>query len=175
MTKMCCSTGRRTITPPGIIERSAELRTIFRELAKQLHLTVNPLHTPERTRIWRLAEATYEAGDVEKLKALQVAYEKEISNADPLMEGLTDKEQSLRLEVLKEGIKQLKEIEGIKNSFPFDIEIQVKDELWVKEEETKIEIEIKKLRVFEGNLIIEYESLFRGPSNLNPTHTPALQ
>lgn len=125
--------------------------------------------TAEQTRVWHLAKAAYEAGDVEKLKALQVAYEKEITRADELINTLTEKDLELRLEVLSEGIRQLNnEIKEIKSSFPFDMEDKIKDEEWVKEEVAKIETEIKELRAYEGELILEYELLINGYGGTKP-------
>lgn len=53
--------GKELLTHLESPKRSAELRTIFRELAKQLHPDVNPMLTAEQTRVWHLAKAAYEA------------------------------------------------------------------------------------------------------------------
>ena len=55
--------------------RSAELRNLFRQLAKQLHPDVIGELTNEQEQLWNLVKNAYNTGDVEKLKALQVAYE----------------------------------------------------------------------------------------------------
>lgn len=150
-------------------ERSAELRKIFKQLARQLHPDVNPALTEEQLHLWHIAKEAYEHGDVEKLKALQVVYEKELLKADDLLERLGEKDLLLRMEVLSEGIKLLiHEIEEIQSSFPFDMEEQIKDEEWGKAEVAKIEKDIKELRAYEGDLILEYESLINGYGGTKP-------
>ena len=45
-------------------ERSAELRKIFKQLAKQLHPDANPSITEQQMDIWHLVKDAYETGDV---------------------------------------------------------------------------------------------------------------
>lgn len=161
--------GKQLLTHLESPERSAELRKIFKDLAKRLHPDVNPGLTAEHINLWHLAKGAYETGDVEKLKALKVVYEKELMNAEDLLANLPEKELELRIQVLTEGIRLLNcEITGIKKDFPFDMEDKIKDDEWVQEEVAKIETEIKELRVFEGELILEYESLINGYGGTKP-------
>lgn len=161
--------GKELLTHLESPERSAELRKIFKELAKQLHPDVNPELSAEQVKLWHLAKSAYEAGDVEKLKALKVVYEKELLKADDLLAKLSEKDIELRSQVLSQGIRLLNnEIAQIKSSFPFDMEDHIKDEEWVREEVTKIEKEIKELRSFEGELILEFESLINGYGGTKP-------
>lgn len=161
--------GKQLLTHLHTPERSAALRKIFKQLAKQLHPDVNPSLTQEQVQLWHLAKEAYNMGDVEKLKALQVVDEKELLKAEDLLKQLSEKDLLLRLEILSEGIKLLnQEIEQIKLAFPFDMEEQIKDEEWIKEEVAKIEKEIKQLRVYEGDLVLEYESLINGYGGTKP-------
>lgn len=50
--------------------RSAELRKIFKQLAKQLHPDVNENLSSDQQHIWHLVKDAYEHGEVEKLKAI---------------------------------------------------------------------------------------------------------
>ncbi len=149
--------------------RSVELRNLFRQLAKQLHPDVNGALSPEQQQLWHLVKDAYQFGDLEKLKAIQVAYEKELVKGEKAIEQLSEDAISLKNETLKEGIKLLhNEIEGIKNTFPFDVEDKIKDEDWVKESVETIEVELKQLRIFEGELILEYEALINGYGGAKP-------
>ena len=149
--------------------RSVELRNLFRQLAKQLHPDVNGELSPEQQQLWHLVKDAYQYGDLEKLKAIQVAYEKELIKGEKAIENLSEEEISLKNETLKEGIKLLhNEIEGIKKEFPFDVEDKIKDEDWVQGEVEKIEIELKQLRIFEAELILEYETLINGYDGTEP-------
>lgn len=150
-------------------QRSAELRKIFKQLAKQLHPDVNPELTAEQINLWHLVKDAYEAGDVEKLKALQVAYAKELNATDKQLEQLSEVEIALKNEVLSEGIKVLKkEIEEIKSQFPFNIEQNIKDEKWIASEVEKLQSSLKQLRSYEGELILEYEALINEYGGTKP-------
>lgn len=150
-------------------QRSAELRTIFRQLAKQLHPDINPELTQGQIELWHKVKAAYNSGDMERLKALQVAYEKELQGTDDLIQKLTEEQLELRNNVLAEGIKVLaKDIEQIREDFPFNIEQQIKDDEWVKERTDEIQKNISALRVYEGELILEFEALINGYGGTKP-------
>lgn len=161
--------GKKLLSHLDTPQRSAELRQIFRLLAKQLHPDVNPELTPEQIQVWLMANDAYKLGDLERLKALQVVYEKEIANTEELLQLLTASQLELRNEVLKEGIKQLQlEVEKIRSVFPFDIEQQIKDEEWVSEQQELIKENIAKLRVFEQELESEFDALINGYGGSKP-------
>ena len=113
-------------------ERCAELRKLYKQLAKQLHPDVNDNLTEEQENLWHLVKEAYDTGDLEKLKAMQVVYEKELTAVGNKIAELTDEEITLKIEVLKEGIKVMNEqLLKIRSEFPFTIETQIKDEEWV--------------------------------------------
>jgi hypothetical protein len=149
--------------------RSAELRNLFRQLAKQLHPDVIGELSTEQEQLWNLVKNAYNTGDVEKLKAIQVAYEKELTQSQTNIEELSAQDIALKNETLKEGIKLLhNEIISIKNNFPFDMEDKIKDEEWVAQEVEIIDLQIKALRSFEGELILEYEALINNYGGNKP-------
>ena len=141
-------------------EHSGELRKLYRELAKQLHPDVNHNLTEEQIKLWHLVKEAYENGDLEKLKSLRVVYEKELAATAIADTTLSSEELTLRIEVLKQGIKILQEeILHIKSQFPFTVEKQIKDEDWVAEETAKLQEELKQLNDYEQELTLEYEQL----------------
>ncbi len=141
-------------------ERSGELRKLYRELAKQLHPDVNNNLTQEQIHLWQLVKEAYENGDLEKLKAMRVVYEKELAGNTETTTTLTIEELTLRLQTLKEGIKILQEkILHIKSEFPFTIEQQIKDDNWVAEETQKLQDELTQLTAYEQELTLEYQQL----------------
>lgn len=145
-------------------ERSSELRKIFKQLAKQLHPDVNPDTTSEQIEIWHKIHHAYKAGDLEKLKALQVIYEKEISKSN--ISELTEEQLTLRIATIKEGIKILyNEIEEIKKVFPFNIEEQIKNDEWVSKQVEAIKKEIQELSEYENELEQEYKQLIEQYEN----------
>ncbi|HEX8334153.1 MAG TPA: hypothetical protein VF622_16145 [Segetibacter sp.] len=141
-------------------ERSAELRKIYKQFAKQLHPDVNQNLTNEQKDLWHIVKEAYEIGDLEKLKAFEVVYEKELKAAEKQMQELTPEELQLRVEVLKEGIKVLHEqVKNIKGEFPFTLEQQIKDEEWVTTENAKVQEEIKALKLYEEELTLQYRQM----------------
>ena len=143
-------------------ERSAELRKIFKQLAKQLHPDANPQLTAEQMDIWHLVKDAYETGDVEKLKALQVVYEKEINQLKNGLDELTEDELSLRNNALTEGIRLLnEELKNIRSQFPFTIEQQIKDEEWVAAEVAGLQKELAQLKEYENELQQHYLELIK--------------
>ena len=140
--------------------RSAELRNLYKQFAKQLHPDVNNHLTDEQVNLWHLVKEAYEYGDLEKLKAMQVVYEKELTAAHNKIIELTEEEISLRMEVLKEGIKVLNEqIIQIRSEFPFTMEQQIKDEEWVSEQSAELKKELNKLVEYENELTLEYQQM----------------
>ncbi|MEO6670756.1 MAG: J domain-containing protein [Ferruginibacter sp.] len=141
-------------------ERTGELRKLYRELAKQLHPDVNNNLTPEQIQLWHQVKEAYENGDLEKLKAFRVVYEKELSQAAATENELTEEKITLRLAVLKEGIKVLQdEVNLIRSAFPFTIESDIKDDEWVENETNTLKEELEKLRVYEEELTLQYQQM----------------
>jgi hypothetical protein len=144
------------LNSPG---KGAELRKIFKAIARQIHPDVNPEITEEQLNIWYKIKDAYDTGDLEKLKALQIIYEKEISRK-PDGEPLSENEIALQNTTLQEGILLIEEeIARLKNEFPFNIEHKIKDEEWVLEEQEKIKKDINQLTQYEQQLTGEYETL----------------
>jgi len=141
-------------------ERSGTLRKTYRELAKQLHPDVNHELTPEQIQLWHLVKEAYENGDLEKLQAMQIVYEKELSQTTNAETVLTEEQITLKLALLKEGIKVLQdEIVQIKQLFPFTIAANIKDDEWVNNETIKLKEELDKLKIYEEELTLQYQNM----------------
>ena len=139
-------------------ERSAELRKIYRQLAKQLHPDVNNQLTAEQINLWHLVKEAYQNGDLEKLQALMLVYEKELL-ATVEIELAADK-YATKIAVLKEGIEVLhQQILAIKSAFPFTVEHQLKDEDWVNNTTAQLQDQMAKLQTYEGELTLEYQQI----------------
>jgi hypothetical protein len=141
-------------------ERSNELRKLFRKLAKQLHPDVNSSLSEQQVELWHKILAAYNTGDVEKMKALEVVYENEITSAAKQLEDLSLDELATRVEVLKQGIRCIEaEISKLRQEFPFNVEKQIKDEEWVNKELERIHAELEDLRSYEEELTAKYQQL----------------
>jgi hypothetical protein len=141
-------------------ERSAGLRKLYKQLAKQLHPDVNDHLTEEQVNLWHLVKDAYETGDLGKLKAIQVVYEKELTTAGNKIAELTEEEIILKIEVLKEGIKVLYEqVRQIKNVFPFNMEAQLKDDEWISAKTEELKKELDELQKYESELTKQYHQI----------------
>ena len=141
-------------------EHSAGLRKLYRQFAKQLHPDVNQNLTDEQIKLWHIVTNAYQNGDIEKLKALKLVYEDELTNIENKINDYTEEEILLKIQVLKEGIKVLNEqISEIKNEFPFTIESQIKDDDWVKNEQEELYSELAKLKDYEEELTVDYHKI----------------
>ena len=141
-------------------ERSGDIRKLYRELAKQLHPDVNNNLTQEQIQLWQQVKEAYENGDLEKLKAMSIVYEKELSQAAVAENEMTEEQITLRLAVLKEGIKVLQdEVTAIKSVFPFTIETNIKDDEWVDAEVTRLKEELERLKVYEEELTLQFQQM----------------
>lgn len=141
-------------------ERSAALRKVFRQLAKQLHPDVNPDLSAEQREIWHKIKDAYALGDLERLKALEVVYEKEIRKLQDENAVLSEEQLTLRMETLKEGIKILDdEIVQLKKQFPFNISEQLKNDDWVALQVKEITEDLKKMELYETELQQQYAAI----------------
>jgi len=144
----------------GSAEDSAELRKIYRHLAKQLHPDVNDNVTREQRNMWHLVKAAYETCDLEMLRAIQVVYEKDLVAIENKTAALTGEEITLKIEVLKEGIKVMDEqLLKIRSEFPFTIEAQIKDEEWVNRQQDELKKGLHKLHEYESELTLQYQQI----------------
>lgn len=90
-------------------EESAEMRKIFRNIAKTFHPDVNPNLTTEQQEIWHLFYSAYKSGDLDKLKALEVVYADDILKTQNQSKELSEEDILLQTAMLKQGIIELEE------------------------------------------------------------------
>lgn len=127
-------------------EDSAEMRKIFRNIAKNLHPDVNPNLSTEQQEIWHLFYSAYKSGDLDKLKALEVVYADEIKNSEQENKELSEEQILLQTAMLKQGIIELEEqIKTLEQEFPFNFAEQIRDDEWVEEQQSLLKQEIATL------------------------------
>lgn len=129
-------------------EDSMELRKIYRNIAKNLHPDVNPNLTEEQMEIWHLFYSAYKNGDLDKMKALEIVYEKELQNFDLDLEELSEETILLQTATLAQGIKEIEnQIKNLEKEFPFNIAELIRDDEWVEEQQNLITKEIEELKI----------------------------
>ncbi len=132
---------------------NSELCRIYRQLATVLHPAVNKNLNQQQELTWHLVQQAFENGDLGRLKALQLVYEKEIIEASASLVRFDLEEMNTRMRSLKKNIRALQgEIIDIRVEFPFSVEHHLSDEGWVKEECRKLELEARQLEIFEEEL-----------------------
>ncbi len=142
-------------------KRSAELRKIFREMAKELHPDINPDLPDSAKNLWNAAMKAYDDGDLESLRALRLL----VCDMKNKNEEFTDENVLLtQVNLLKEGINRLlEEIENIRGQFPFTFEKQINDDAWVNEQRTSLKKEIEtateQKQQYENSISLFIQSL----------------
>lgn len=139
--------GKEVLSNLASPEESAELRKIFRNIAKRLHPDVNPNLSAEQQEIWYLFHSAYKNGDLDKLKALEIVYADELKKAEKDDEALSYEDILLQTAMLKQGIVELEEeIKALEQEFPFNIADQIRDDEWVEEQQFLLKQEIETLK-----------------------------
>lgn len=140
--------GKAVLTNLKSPEDSAELRKIFRNIAKSLHPDINPNLTHEQQEIWHLFYTAYKEGDLDKMKALEVVYAEEIKQFQNQNKELSEEDILLQTAMLKQGILELEnEIQQLNSAFPFNIAELIRDDEWVEEQQSLLKKEIEELKI----------------------------
>lgn len=127
-------------------EDSMELRKIFRNIAKKLHPDVNPNLTEEQKKIWEYFMVAYKSGDLDRLKALEVAYAEELNRSEDMVNQLSEEEILLQTATLTQAIREVEDqIRELENEFPFHLADQIRDDEWVEEQRHLIQKEKEEL------------------------------
>lgn len=133
--------GSRPLSP----SESRELKQLHRELIKRLHPDLHPGQSDEAERFFLVAQAAFERGDLQVLRAVSVATEDLACEHDG--SELTQDEASVELELVLAHERIVKQqLEELKNSYPYVLKEQLEDGEWViaRTSELKRQIEEQK-------------------------------
>ena len=151
--------------PKLSVKESAELKKLYRQLAKQFHPDVNPDEWDEKKNFWLRIKEAYQNGDLKEMKTLALLandfkeQDPEISTMDKLRDACTD---------LKKRIQELiNQIAHVKSQFPFDIEEHLQDEAWVNKQKEEIAIQIDEWQKTKSLYEETVEELI---CQINPPH-----
>ena len=138
-------------------EESAEVRRLYRALARRLHPDVNPHLTPEDRKLWlRVAEA-YRNGDLDTLRAIML-----ITHDTPMRLIEAETEPSDACAALRQQRDQLRghvrrlldETAALQTVFPFTERQNLADPAWIAQRQAAIQAEVQPLH--ETRQALEY-------------------
>lgn len=149
-------------------EDSAEIRRLYRLLARRLHPDVNPALTQSDRTLWlRVAEA-YGKGDLETLRAIVlITHDAPVQPFDD-QTGAEDARVVLhqQRDQLRAHIRRmLDEMAALKTRFPFTEQDRLADPVWVAQRQTAIQAEIEPLTETLHNLESAVAQLWRVTSD----------
>ena len=141
-------------------ERSAQLRDLFRNIAKNLHPDVNPNQTATQAELWHIFKDAYKNGDLERLQALQLVYADALNDANNEIQEWTLETLELHKATLAQGIKELENQKNKLNAdFPFTIADLIRDDDWVAEQQSLIKQDVEKIQAQLENYKNDYNFL----------------
>ena len=139
-------------------EDSAELRKVFRNIAKAMHPDINPNLSPGQQEVWHQFHAAYKTGDLERFKALEIVYAEVVAAAERDPKELSDEAMMLKIDTLKNGITELTaEKKQLESDFPFILADQLHDEAWVTEQQHAVIKDIEDYKATLAEKTADYE------------------
>lgn len=124
-------------------EDSAEIRKIYRNIARTLHPDINPNLSEKQRELWHTFQKAYKDGDLDRLKAMEIVFADELQQSAQQLKDLPEEEILLQTAQIKQGIAVLEQqIAELEKEFPFNIADLIRDEDWVKEQQETLKKEI---------------------------------
>jgi len=139
-----------------------EMKKIYRELVKKFHPDLNPDWQEEARYFWQRIVEAYGNNDLKELKILELL-SRDFEKEDKVLSTMELLKKDC--ESLKEKVKELiNDIAHVKKEFPFNIEENLEDDVWVEEQNRLIEDQVAEwqeskksfeARVVDLTIIIE--------------------
>lgn len=130
-------------SPTVTKEELAEIKNIFRQLAKRLHPDMVGDLDAEKRLLWEKTLLAYESNDLLTLEVLKDIVLNELHvNDDIHIKGIDE-----RIKDISQKIKDLRKfIDKVKNEFPFDIVDKLNDIDFINDKKKELNLEIKELK-----------------------------
>lgn len=133
------SFGKAVLSNLSSPEESAELRKVFRNIAKALHPDINPNLTPDQKEVWHQFQEAYNTGDLELFKALEIVYADVVAAAEREPKELSAEKKQLE------------------SDFPFSLADKLHDEEWVAEKQQAVIKDIEEYNAALAEKTADYE------------------
>ncbi len=145
---------------------AAEVRSLFRLLARKLHPDLNPGLGTSESALWRRAKDAYARGDAEELRALAAL----VDQAPAVSDGeLARDEWKRRCDELEARVAvEIARTDEWKRSRGFERLSRVRDPIWVAERRAALESEIARADVWRDALASQVALLREGGDDQRP-------
>jgi hypothetical protein len=147
-------------------EQNAELKKLYHQLVKQLHPDLHPAQPAGDKLLWQQVQDAYDAGDLEKLRALSLLLDhpKPPDDTPDALEKLQAEHDLLEQRITEMEAK----IEQLESQPPFTLREDLENEVWVTMRRTAIEKETEPLQAQAAALEKHLETLV-------PPHVPGIE
>lgn len=120
-----------------------ELKRLHRNLIKRLHPDLHPGQPEEATRFFYVAQAAYEHGDLDSLRAVDVATEGMGEEARETYASENEAQVALECVLAEERVAQ-QQLENLKSTNPYALKEKLDDGPWVVNKTTQLKQEIEE-------------------------------
>lgn len=127
-------------------KESAELHRLYRSLARRLHPDVNPAAGAQERRLWQWAKDAYAAGNLADLRLLDAIVGPgtgEVltpADGESILAGWQQRYDELAAHVAAEWAR----LAALQSQFPFYLRPLLDDPVWVAEQRTRLQAELKE-------------------------------
>ena len=130
-------------------EDAAELRTLYRMLVKHLHPDANPEQTEKEHDLFLVVQAAYDHCDLEKLRDICLTLDtKKLVQTEDYLGDIRKYIADLKTKI--ETVE--KNIESLRNTFPYNMKENLADKEWIRQEQEKNEATIAELTATRDRL-----------------------
>lgn len=112
-------------------ETSAAMRSLYRQLVKRLHPDLHPHQSSQQQQLWFEVQMAYQWADWARLETLLAVTDEEYEDTPEELLRLRT-----RLSELSQALLQLRD------TFPFSLQNQLDDPLWVEQQAAQLKLEI---------------------------------
>ncbi len=155
---------RMSCSKPLSPSDSREMKRLHRELIKRLHPDLHPGQSDEAARFFMVAQAAYENGDLQMLRAIAVATE---GMSEKLQaNGLSDDEEAAELEIVLAHERVLEQqLEDLKSSNPYALGEKLTDGDWLVRRVSGLKAQIREQKAAAEVYDERFRALMEGVGN----------